>query len=120
MALQERANLAPGPLVEWDNDRNCYGLRADVSYARGTKVTSYGGFKSIKPLNGDYVAKSGEVYIDGEWDFWPDEKGRWINESDRLRMNVNVKIGRDVRATRDIVKGEWLFADYGDEYERNY
>ena len=113
-------NSVPGPIVCWDDDRRCYGLKADRAYKCGEKITTYGGYISVKEIQGDYVAKSGEVYIDGKHDFFPSQKGRWINESDRDRTVVNVKLGRDVRATCDIEAGEWLFADYGDEYVRNY
>ena len=113
-------NRMPGPKVCWDDERNCYGLKADRTYTCGEKVTTYGGHMCVQEGQGDYVAKTGELYIDGEYDFFPEQKGRWINESDRDRTIVNVKLGRDVRATRDIEEGEWLFADYGEEYVRNY
>lgn len=118
--LCKEANKWSGPKVAWDKQRGCYGLKADRRYKKGEKITTYGGYKSVKPMNGDYVAKSGEVYIDGFWGFFPHEKGRWINESDALRKVVNVNIARTVRATCDIEEGEWLFGDYGNEYVRNY
>lgn len=72
-------------------------------------------------MYGDYVAKaSSDLHIDGRVGFSLTAKGRWINESDRKRKIVNVELGRVVRATRNIKAGEWLFADYGEEYERDY
>lgn len=113
-------NLMSGPEVKWDVERKCYGLKAKRCYRKGEAITEYGGVKTVKPLDGDYVAKSAEVYIDGRLGFKISQKGRWINESDRDRRVVNVKIGRVVRATRDIADGEWLFADYGPQYQRTY
>lgn len=113
-------NRQPGPEVAWDDDRQCYGLRARQPYRKGEAITEYGGRKSLKELRGDYVAKTGELYIDGQYDFTVSQKGRWINESDRDRAVVNVRLGRTVRAACDIAEGEWLFADYGPEYERDY
>jgi hypothetical protein len=74
----------------------------------------------LKELRGDYVAKSGELYIDGQYDFKLSQKGRWINESDRDRTIVNVVLGRTVRAACDIEEGQWLFADSGPEFVRDY
>lgn len=116
----ERCNAFPGPRVEWDTQRGCYGLRSDKDYKEGQRVTSYSGVKTVKRVDGDYVAKSGEVYINGHHGFKPSQKGRWINESDRTRQVVNVCLARVVRATRDLKAGEWMFADYGPEYTRFY
>lgn len=116
----QRINELPGPVVAWDLERKCHGLKARKNYSKGEKVTEYGGTLSAKAINGDYVAKSGEVFIDGECGFKLSQKGRWINESDRERRVVNVKLGRTVRAVCDITNGEWFFADYGAEYERTY
>ena len=118
--IAEAANVHPGPEVAWDDDRQCYGLRTRQSYRKGQAITEYGGRKSIKPVSGDYVAKSGELYIDGQYDFKVSQKGRWINESDRDRTIVNVRLGRIVRAECDIPEGKWLFADYGPDFVRNY
>lgn len=121
-ALVARCNEAPGPIVAWDEERHCYGLRADKDYRVGERVTTYNGHKSVKrgDQRGDYVAESGDIIIDGLFDFLPEEKGRWINESDRQRSVVNVNLARTVRATQRIFKGEWLFADYGIAYQRLY
>lgn len=119
-------NLLPGPVVEWDVMRNCYGLRADRFYRVGETITHYGGKIHFDPkgrMRGDYLAalgKSGSV-VDGYSGFKLWEKGRWINESDRERKVVNVEITRiKVVALCDILQGEWIFADYGEEYERSY
>lgn len=123
-SIIELCNAHPGPVVEWDIERGCYGLKARQAYKKGKKVTEYGGLISTKPLNGDYVAKTADVYIDGHAGFLLTEKGRWINEYSgdpiQRREHANVKLGRDVRALRFIQEGEWLFADYGDEYDRAY
>lgn len=113
-------NRQPGPEVAWDSDRQCYGLRARQPYRKGDAITEYGGRRSLRELRGDYVVKSGELYIDGQYDFKVTQKGRWINESDRDRTIVNVRLGRTVRAACDIDEGAWLFADYGPEFQRNY
>jgi hypothetical protein len=113
-------NRQPGPEVAWDDDRQCYGLRTRQSYRKGEAITEYGGRKSVKELHGDYVVKSGELYIDGQYDFKVSQKGRWINESDRDRTIVNVVLGRIVRAACDIPEDAWLFADYGPDFVRNY
>lgn len=119
--LIRHINQLDGPAVEWDEQRNCYGLKARQPYKSGELVTTYGGIKSVKEIRGDYVAKGGaDIYIDGRVGFKLSERGRWINESDRDRTIVNVKLGRNVRSTRDIAEGDWLFADYGPDYERNY
>lgn len=114
-------NRQPGPEVAWDHVRGCYGLRARQPYRKGQAITEYGGRRSRTELQGDYVAKaSAELYIDGQYDFKLCEKGRWINESDRDRTVVNVILGRTVRAACAIVAGEWLFADYGPDFVRDY
>lgn len=61
-----------------------------------------------------------DTFMDGRVGFKLSDKGRWTNESDRRRKIVNISLGREMKATRDIEAGEWLFTDYGDEYERNY
>lgn len=114
------ANRMPGPQVCWDCERGCYGLRSDREYKKGELVTTYWGRVSSKESHGDYVAKASEVYIDGRVDFLLSQKGRWINESDRERSIINVNLGRNVRAIRDIEEGEWIFADYGPDYVRSY
>jgi hypothetical protein len=119
--LVRRCNEIDGPSVEWDHERGCYGLRARRNYARGEIVTTYGGKKYTREVEGDYVAKaSSDLHIDGRVGFKLSEKGRWINEYDRDRIIVNVTLGRNVRATMDIAAGDWIFTDYGPEYERTY
>jgi len=112
-------NELDGPAVEWDEQRNCYGLKARQHYKRGALVTTYGGAQSVTEISGDYVAKGG-VYVDGRIGFKLSQKGRWINESDRERTTINVTLGLNVRAAQDIAQGEWLFADYGPDYQRTY
>lgn len=116
----ERVNAVPGPKVAWDSERGCHGLKADRHYGRGEIVTTYGGRRSIREIAGDYVARCSEEYVDARIDFRLSQKGRWINESDRDRTHVNVRLGRTIRATRTITEGEWLFTDYGNDYARTY
>lgn len=110
------------PLLRGMRSVIVYGLRADRDYRVGERVTTYNGHKSVKRADqrGDYVAESGDIVIDSLFDFLPTEKGRWINESDRERSLVNVNLARTVRATQKISAGEWIFADYGDAYQRLY
>ena len=119
--LVDRCNQTYGPLIEWDDVRGCYGLKADRSYKQGELVTTYSGAKYSHEIYGDYVTKAAsDIHIDGRVGFKLSEKGRWINESDRDRRIINVSLGRSIRATRDIEAGEWLFTDYGPDYIRNY
>lgn len=112
------------PLVKWDNDRNGYGLFATRDYAAGEKVTEYYGARMPvrDGTRGDYMALLGkDVMINGLYGFkLGKEQGRWINESDSSRTIVNVELGRIVRTTQAVSRGEQFFADYGDEYDRDY
>ena len=120
-ALVWESNQVEGPMVCWDPDRSCYGLRAEKKYTAGDHITTYGGKLYTKPINGDYVAKAAsDCYIDGRVGFKLKDKGRWMNESDRDRRKVNAKLGRVVRAIEDIEEDEWIFTDYGPDYERSY
>lgn len=122
-ALVWESNQVEGPIVCWDPDRNCYGLRAEKKYKAGDRITWYGGtlHPSAKVIRGDYVAQAAsDCVIDGRVGFKLKEKGRWINESDNQRRKVNAKLGRIVRAITDIEEDEWIFADYGPDYERSY
>lgn len=116
------ALLGNGPIVQWDPDRCCWGLFADRDYAKGEKVTEYGGEKSLNEVNGPYVAKVGrDIYIDGYSGFLLGvERGRWINEYDAKREFVNVELARVIHTTRPVAKGEQFFGDYGPDYERHY
>jgi hypothetical protein len=118
--LVSAVNECEGPTVVYDEERKCYGLKAEKMYLKKQLVTTYGGTLHTKERQGDYVAYGGDVYIDGLFGFKLKEKGRWINESDAERKNVNVQLGRNVRAIRDIEAGEWIFADYGPDYKRDY
>jgi len=114
------ANALPGPRIERDPERG-YGLRADRNYVAGELVTEYGGVVGDNRVEGDYAAQA-DAYttIDGHHGFRLAQKGRWINESDAQRTSVNVKLGRRVVALRNIAEEEWLFADYGEQYVRDY
>ncbi len=114
-------NEIDGPEVAWDDERGCNGLRARKDYTTGQLITTYGGIKTVTETNGDYATKaSADIHIDGHYGFMLSEKGRWINESDRNRTLVNVKLGRNVRASQSIQAGEWIFADYGPDYDRSH
>lgn len=119
-AIIDAVNQLSGPEVAWDPLRNCYGLRARQAYRPGEVITTYGGRRSLTPIRGDYVARCSELHIDGRTDFRLSEKGRWINESCRDRLIVNATLGRQVRALTPIQAGEWIFVDYGEEYQRSY
>ena len=119
----ERVNAIQGPQVKFDPKRCCYGLYADRDYDEGELVTLYGGVKYSGERSGDYVSKIGKhgnLHIDGHYGFTQSEKGRWINESNRCRNHVNVELGRSIRTTQDVKRGDQFFADYGDEYARTY
>jgi len=116
----DEANSIGGPQIKRDEVRG-FGLFAEKDYQPNEKITEYGGVLHNREVQGDYVAFVGDgVHIDGRIGFRLDEKGRWINESDSDRSVVNVKLGRDIRALYEIKKGDQIFADYGEEYIRNY
>jgi hypothetical protein len=113
--------LGDGPLVRWDPERGGWGLFAEKKYEEGEKVTEYGGTISTYEVAGPYVALMGDIHVDGFCGFRLGiQRGRWINEYDRERSHVNTELGRIVRTTRTVEKGEQFFADYGNEYERHY
>ena len=115
-------NALEGPQIKFDKDRRGFGLFAERDYKEGEKVTEYGGIISLGEQAGDYVAKMGDVHVNGEYGFvLGKEQGRWINEFDRERSFVNVELGRTVKTTRPVNAGEQFFGDYGNEYNReNY
>ena len=116
-------NETRGPLVAFDYYRHCFGLKAERDYKAREVVTDYGGEVShVADVEGDYVAQLAKtnVTIDGYCGFLVREKGRWINESDNQRTLVNVELGRRVRTIKAVKQGDWFFADYGENYKRNY
>lgn len=121
--IQVLSLMGNGPLVMWDAERRCWGLFADRDYDANEKVTEYGGEKSLHEVAGPYVAfmKGTGIYVDGYSGFLlGQERGRWINEHDAIRSFVNVELGRVVRTTRPVKKGQQFFGDYGDDYQRDY
>lgn len=116
----ERLNNEGGPYIVRDFHRG-HGLIAHHPFKKGEVITNYGGQLTTKPISGDYVAYLGNgVYTDASEEFHWRNKGRWINEYDKERSQVNVILGRCVRAARDIREGEYLYADYGPDYQRDY
>ena len=116
------SNVLGGPQIMKDPVRG-WGLFADKDYKSGKNITCYGGIRVPRDSEGDYVAATGtgRPFIDGKYGFnIYTERGRWINESDATRSIVNVILGERVVVVKDVKKGEQLFADYGDEYERSY
>lgn len=132
--------LGDGPLVKWDPTeeggaslptaftqvvlvpKKRVFLVGDIYHlTKGEKVTEYGGTISREEVAGPYVALMGDIHVDGFCGFRLGiQRGRWINEYNRERSYVNVELGRIVRTTRAVEKGEQFFADYGNEYERHY
>lgn len=74
--LVSQSNAIGGTVIAWDSDRMCYGLKAERRYLKGDIVTTYGGRKYSKEVEGDYVAKAAsDVHIDGRVGFHLSEKG---------------------------------------------
>ncbi len=116
------SNSLGGPQIKKDPIRG-WGLFAEKDYHAGRNVTQYGGVKVPRGSEGDYMAATGtgRPFINGEYGFnIYTERGRWINESDAKRSIVNVILGERVLVIKDVKKGEQFFADYGDDYERDY
>lgn len=113
-------NRIGGPQVLFCSEKQCFGLFADRDYEKGERVTTYGGVITLHECCGDYAAQIGPVHVNGLYGFELQEKGRWINEFNAQRTLVNVELGRTVRTTQIVLKGQEFFGDYGDEYVRNY
>lgn len=134
-------NKYGGPIISKSTISNVgFGLFADRNYKKNELVTIYGGKLHYKVVDGEYVFRLQEyppIYVDGEFDFHPSEKGRWINHgycennitNDEIMApiykiaNVEFHISRKngfpicyVRALRHIKQGEEFFVDYGPLY----
>jgi SET domain-containing protein len=139
--LAELGNSVGGPQIKMSNIKGVgYGLFADKNYKKKDLVTSYGGSLHYKKIHGDYAFRLSEdplIYVDGECDFHPSEKGRWLNhgsedQKDLLggaidprkpKANTEFYIGNKnrmpicyIRALTNILKGEELYVDYGPLY----
>jgi len=120
--LVEAVNLFSGPKVKRDPIRG-WGLFADRDYKRGELITLFGGniIYSAAEVQGDYVARCSEFYIDGFYGFrLGTEKGRWINEFNSEVTFINCSLGREIRAVVDVEEGDQFFCNYGKHYVRKY
>lgn len=132
-AVVETVNRTPGPRLAKVEGKG-YGLFAEKSYKAGEVVTVYGGKWVAPGVTGPYVIEfAPNRIINGAYGFYPDEKGRWINDPQTRRSqtpdelmaleNVNVlRNGRTVYmiATRPIDEGEELLWYYGEDYDRDW
>ena len=140
--LAKLGNLEGGPQIRMSMIKGVgFGLFADKNYKKKDIITSYGGRLYYKKVQGDYAFKLSDdpiIYIDGECDFHPSEKGRWLNhgyeeqpskllcgalDPSKPKANTEFYIGKKknmpicyIRALRNILKGEELYVDYGPLY----
>ena len=139
--LAKLGNLIGGPIIKMSNIKGVgYGLFADRNYHKKEIITTYGGKLCYGKTHGDYVFKLSDnplIYVDGEYDFHPSEKGRWLNHGSeeqtnmlggamdptKPKANTEFYIGKKnnmpicyIRALNNILKGEELYVDYGPLY----
>lgn len=139
--LAELGNSLGGPRIKISKLKGVgYGLFADKNYIKTQNITIYGGRLHYKKTHGDYAFRLSEdplIYVDGEYDFHPSEKGRWLNHGsedqkdllggaiDPNKPKANAEFFIDeknnmpicyIRAMRNILKGEELYVDYGPLY----
>ena len=140
--LAELGNSVGGPQIKKTTIKGLegYGLFAERNYKKGEIITIYGGKLHYKMIQGDYVFRLCEktpLYVDGEYDFHPTEKGRWLNHGtenkkdvlggalDHSKPSANTEFDLSkkngvpicyIRALRNIFKGEEFFVDYGPLY----
>lgn len=139
--LSIMGNMVGGPKIAKSTIRDVgFGLFAERTYKKNEIITIYGGKLHYNVVDGEYVFRLQEnppIYVDGESDFHPTEKGRWINhgyDESNITENENMaptyKIANTefhisnkngfpicyIRALRKINKGEELFVDYGPLY----
>ena len=139
--LSRMGNMVDGPIISKSTIKDVgFGLFADKNYKKKDVITIYGGKLHYNVVDGEYVFRLQEdppIYVDGEVDFHPTEKGRWINHGydetnisndenmapiyklANTEFHISQKNGFPIcyiRALRNIKKGEELFVDYGPLY----
>ena len=140
--LAELGNSVGGPQIKMTTIKGLqgYGLFADKNYNKNEIITVYGGRLHYNMVQGDYVFRLCEktpLYVDGEFDFHPTEKGRWLNHGSengkdlfcgaldlsKPRANTEFYLSKKndvpicyIKAIRNIFKGEEFFVDYGPLY----
>lgn len=85
--MAKLGNAQPGPKIKKSTIKDIgFGLFADKDYKKNEKITVYGGKLEYEKIDGEYVfmlCADPPVYINGENDFHPSEKGRWINHGNK-------------------------------------
>jgi len=139
--MAELGNLLGGPQIKLSIIKGVgYGLFADKNYIKKEIITTYGGELHYEKFHGDYAFRLSEnplIYVDGEYNFHPSEKGRWLNhgsedqknllggamDPNKPKANTEFYIGMKnnmpicyIRALKNILKGEELYVDYGPLY----
>jgi hypothetical protein len=139
--LARLGNMERGPIIAKSTIPGIgFGLFAEKNYKQYDLITIYGGKLYYESIDGEYVFRLREnppLYVNGEVDFHPSEKGRWINhgyEQKNITANetmaptyklantefhLSTKKGFPIchiRALKNIKKGEELFVDYGPLY----
>jgi hypothetical protein len=92
--LAKLGNTVDGPVIKKSTIKDIgFGLFADKNYKRNEKITVYGGKIEYNKIDGEYVfmlCADPPVYINGDTDFHPSEKGRWINHGNKINAtNTN-------------------------------
>jgi hypothetical protein len=125
----ELANSIPNsPIVLDTRGVRGYGLFADRDYKTGETVTFYGGELVSANADGDYVVRLHDDdvsdQLDAEWRFEAQDKGRWINDTDKQHENVRLertkRIPNKLRviAIKPVKRGEEFLWWYGKDYHR--
>ena len=131
------SNASNGPYIIRDGVRG-FGLFADRTYEPLEGIVEYGGvWETESGTEGDYVIEVREengvtCTVNGYYHFKLGlERGRWINEyssdKEEREKHCNVIASYDSEnkvitfgAKKRIERGEQLFWDYGDNYNRKY
>lgn len=137
------ACMSKGPMVLYIGEKKGYTLFADntVFICDNTgdlrldnRITSYGGIKTEwkqgKPSPGPYVMTDvigDTIYsTDAAWGFKPHEKSRWINEADSdQEANTGLGFNRKTKEMyafliQEVLMGEEMLTNYGNEYNRTW
>lgn len=91
--LAKLGNTHIGPKIKKSTIKDIgFGLFADRNYKKNEKITTYGGKLEYRKIDGEYafmLCADPPLYIDGETDFHPSEKGRWINHGNKSNTNTS-------------------------------